>query len=151
MLVSTVISSTDLARKTRKVVDMARRGYAVIVTVHGDEQVAVMDVVDYRLMRAVAKYRAKGSHEIGCGAPQGLSGEEVQKAVEGAGGDLQAAWDLVIGAYMNGEVSLSRAAELLKLPYFELEERLRRLGIRKPAAYESADRVKRESDLLKAA
>ncbi len=151
MQISTVISSTDLARRTRKVVDMARRGYTIIVTVHGDEQVALMDVVDYRLMRALAEYKARGSQERRCGAPQGLSKEEVQKAVEGADGDLQVAWNLVIGAYMDGEVSLSRAAELLELPYFELEERLRRLGIRKPAVYGSIEEIKGEADLLKAA
>ncbi len=128
MRISTVISSTDLARRTRKVVDMARRGYTVIVTVHGDEQVALMDVVEYRLMRALAEYRARGGRGRRSGAPLGLSEEEVRQAVEGAGGDIQAAWNLVIGAYMDGEVSLSRAAELLDLPYFELEEKLRKFG-----------------------
>ncbi len=128
MGISTVISSTDLARRTRKVVDMARRGYTVIVTVHGDEQVALMDVVEYRLMRALAEHRVRGSQERRSGAPQGLSEEEVQKAVQSAGGDLQAAWNLVVEAYMDGEVSLSRAAELLDLPYFELEEKLRKFG-----------------------
>lgn len=151
MGISTVISSTDLARRTRKVVDMARRGYTVIVTVHGDEQVALMDVVEYRLMRALAEYRARGGRGHRSGAPRGLSEEEVREAVEAAGGDIQAAWNLVIGAYMDGEVSLSRAAELLGVPYIDLEESLRRLGIRKPPAYGSVEEIKKEADLLKAA
>ena len=57
-----------------------------------------------------------------------MSEEEVREAVKRAGGDIQAAWNLVIGAYMDGEVSLSRAAELLDLHYFELEEKLRKFG-----------------------
>ena len=109
---------------------MARRGYTIIVTVHGDEQVVLMDVVDYRLMRALAEYRSGGDKEPRTEAPQGLSEEEVQKAVKDADGDPQAAWDLVIGAYMDGEVSLNRAAELLEVLHFELEERLRRFGAR---------------------
>ncbi len=130
MQISTVMSSTDLARRTRKVIDMARRGYTIIVTVHGDEQVALMDVVDYRLMRALVEYRSGGDKELRTEAPRELSEQEVQKAVKDANGDPQAAWNLVIGAYMDGEVSLGRAAELLGVLRFELEERLRRFGAR---------------------
>ncbi len=64
-------------------------------------------------------------------------------AVKDAGGDRQAAWDLVIGAYMDGEVSLGRAAELLEVLHFELEERLRRFGAL-PLSGGEADRIQAE-------
>ena len=40
MTVATIISKTDLARRTRQIVNQARRGGAVIVESYGEEQVA---------------------------------------------------------------------------------------------------------------
>ena len=49
-------SKTELARRTRQIVDRARRGEAVIVESYGEEQVAVIDAIDYRILSAVAAY-----------------------------------------------------------------------------------------------
>ena len=49
------ISKTDLARRTRQVVDSARRGDTIIVESYGEEQVVVLDAVNYRILRAVEK------------------------------------------------------------------------------------------------
>jgi hypothetical protein len=38
MAVSTIISKTDLGRRTRRVVDQARRGRPVIIEGYGEEQ-----------------------------------------------------------------------------------------------------------------
>ena len=54
MTVATIISKTDLARRTRQIVNQARRGGAVIVESYGEEQVAILDAADYRCLRAVA-------------------------------------------------------------------------------------------------
>ena len=58
MTVATIISKTDLARRTRQIVNQARRGGAVIVESYGEEQVAILDAADYRCLRAVAAYYA---------------------------------------------------------------------------------------------
>ena len=127
-----VITRTDLARHTRRILDRARRSGPVIVTGHGDEQAVVLDITDYRLLRAAAAYRlkqkaARPQGEVG--VPRGLSEEEVRAAIEAAGGDVQAGWHRVLAAYWDGDISLGRAAELLGLSRFELMERLHRLGL----------------------
>lgn len=123
-----VVSRTDLARRTRKALEMARRQGAVLVESHGEEQVAILDALDYRLLRALAL--CHHAPQDGAGRPpQGLSQEAVRQAAALPGGGAQAAWDLVIGAYMAGEVSLGRAAELLGLSRFGLAERFNRLGV----------------------
>jgi len=127
-----VISRTDLARHTRRILDRVRRSGPVIVTGHGDEQAVVLDITDYRLLRAAAAYRLKREAtrpQAEADIPRGLSEEEVQAAIEAAGGDVQAGWNRVLAAYWDGNISLGRAAELLGLSRFELMERMHRLGL----------------------
>jgi len=127
------ISKIDLARRTRQVVDQVRRGRTIIVESYGEEQVVIIDILDYRLLRAVAAYHALPSHPAPIRdetlSPRGLREEEVKEAVAKSEGDPQAAWDRVIAAYLDGDISLGRAAELLDLSRFELAERFNRLGI----------------------
>jgi predicted HTH domain antitoxin len=123
------VSRTDLARRTRKALELARRQGAVLVESHGEEQIAILDAPDYRLLRALVLCRHQPP-SAGDRLPQGLSQEAVQAAVTGGRDEgVQAAWDLVIDAYMVGEISLGRAAELLGLTRFELAERFNRLGV----------------------
>ena len=133
MTLGTTISKTDLARRTRQVVDQARRGRPVIIESYGEEQVAVLDAADYRCLRAIAAYYALPPHTAPISdpalAPRGLDQPEVLAAVVAAEGDIQAAWNRVIAAYLDGDVSLGRAAQLLGVARFELTERLGRLGL----------------------
>ena len=133
MTVSTIISKTDLARRTRQVVDQARRGRPVIIESYGEEQVAVLDAADYRCLRAIAAYYALPPHPRPVNdpalTPRGLDLPEVQAAVASAEGDIQAAWNRIIAAYLDGDISLGRAAQLLGVSRFELTERLARLGL----------------------
>lgn len=133
MTVSTIISKTDLARRTRQVVDQARRGRPVIIESYGEEQVAVLDAADYRCLRAIAAYYALPPHPAPISdpalPPRGLDQTEVLAAVVAAEGDIQAAWNRVIAAYLDGDISLGRAAQLLGVARFELTERLGRLGL----------------------
>ncbi len=133
MTVSTTISKTDLARRTRQVVDQARRGRPVIIESYGEEQVAVLDAADYRCLRAIAAYYALPPHSAPVNdptlSPRGLDRPEVEAAVTGAEGDIQAAWNRIIAAYLDGDISLGRAAQLLGVERFELTERLGRLGL----------------------
>jgi len=57
MVYTSTVSKTDLARRTRQIVDRARRGDTIIVESYGEEQVVVIDAVDYRILRAVAAYQ----------------------------------------------------------------------------------------------
>ena len=133
MTIATVISKTDLARRSRQVVDQARRGRPVIIESYGEEQVAVLDAADYRCLRAIAAYYALLPHPAPVNdptlAPRGLDQSEVQAAVDAAEGDPQAAWNRILAAYLDGDISLGRAAQLLDVDRFELTARLNRLEL----------------------
>jgi prevent-host-death family protein len=132
MVHTLTISKTELARRTRQVVDRARRGETIIVESYGEEQVAVIDAIDYRLLSAVAAYQASSDHSPPPSPPDtepaGLSEAEVEQAIREAGGS-QARWDAVIAAYLDWQINQGRAATLLGLSSYELDERFRRLGI----------------------
>jgi predicted HTH domain antitoxin len=127
------ISKTDLARRTRQVVDSARRGDTIIIESYGEEQVVVLDAVNYRILRAVAAYHTLPSHPTPINdptmQPAGLSEAEVEQAVQESGGSLQARWNRVLAAYLSGHINLGRAAVLLGLSTYELDERFRRLEV----------------------
>ncbi len=127
------IQKTDLARRARQVVDRARRGDVVIVESFGEEQVAVLDALDYRILQAVVAYYGLPPHPSPATDPAlemaGLSEEELAQAVRQAGGFPQARWDRVLAAYLDGNISLARAATLLDISPLELAERFRRLEV----------------------
>lgn len=123
----TIINRTDLARRTRQMVDRVRRGDTLIVESYGEEQVVLLDVVDYRLLRAIAAYYNLSSRPVPATDPSimqsGLS------EIELTGMEIQARWNQVIAAYLDEQISLGRAATLLELSRYELDERFRRLDI----------------------
>ena len=145
-----VISKTDLARRTRQVVDRARRGDMVIVSSYGEEQVVVMDAVDYRILRAVASHQTLPPHSAPVNdptvEPSGLSETEVERIVQEAGGSPQARWDTVIVTYLDGHINLGRTAILLALPFHELEERFRRLDVPRRIGSETEEEARAEVD-----
>ena len=146
MSVSATISKTDLARRTRQAMDQVRRGRTLIVESYGEEQAVLMDILDYRLLRAVASYRTLPSHPAPVRdealSPRGLRGEDVK-------GDLQTTWNRVIAAYLDGDISLGRAAELLALSRFELAARFNRLGLPLPPASTSVEEAGDELHILR--
>ena len=140
------ITKTDLARRTRQVVDRARRGDTIIVESYGEEQVVVMDAMDYHILRAVAAFQTIPPHRAPVNDPSlepaGLSEAEVERAWQTAGESPQARWNRVINAYLDGHINLGRAATLLALSSYELEERFRRLEVPRrigPATKEEAE------------
>jgi hypothetical protein len=90
MSVAAIISKTDLARRTRSVLEQARRGRTVIVESYGEEQVAILDVLDYRILRAIAAYYAMPPHAAPISdplmVPRGLDLSEMQEAISAADG-----------------------------------------------------------------
>lgn len=105
-MVSVTISKTDLARRTREVLDQARRGQMIIVRSYGEDQVVLLDILDYRILKALA------SNVL---APDArLSIDDTEKAIH---------------AYLNEDISLAKAAELLGVSRYELLERFERMGL----------------------
>jgi predicted HTH domain antitoxin len=152
----TVIKRTDLARNTRQVVDRVRRGDTLIVESYGEEQVVIMDVLNYRLMRAVAAYHRLPPHASPANDPDlepaGLSEAELaadkslsDEADPGlAMAKTQVRWNQVMAAYLDGHISLGRAATLLGLSRYELDERFRRLDIPRRVGAETVEEAQAE-------
>ena len=145
------ISKTDLARCTRQVVDRARRGDTIIVESYGEEQVVVMDAIDYRILRAVASYQSLPSHPAPANdsvmEPAGLTEAEVRRAAQDAGGSSQARWNRVIAAYLDGHINQGRAATLLGLSAYGLDERFRRLDVPRRIGPETVEEALDEADV----
>lgn len=144
------ISRTDLARNTRKTIERARREGPIMVESYGEEQVAILDAVDYRLMRAAAGYQSRPEghrHDIDA-LPAGLPDEEVEKLAADTAGDPQAVWSKVMFAYFDGDISLGRAAVLLNLSRFDLQARFNRLGIPIHIGSESVEEARLEYEVL---
>jgi len=131
------VSKTDLARHTRRVINAVLRGQTAVVESHGQPEVAIMDIIDYRIMRAVMRYHARRP-EIDLEA--GLSDQEVTTL-----SDPQDRFDLVLAHYLAGAISLARAAELLGLPWLDLRTRFLRLDV--PLRTAPADITEAEEDV----
>jgi prevent-host-death family protein len=148
MIYTSKISKTDLARRTRQIVDRARRGDTIIVESYGEEQVVVMDAVDYRILRAVASHRLLPPHPTPVNDPNiepaGLSEVEVEQAERETNGSPQARWNKVIAAYLDGHINIGRAAVLLGLSTYELDERFRRLEMPRRIGPETEEEARAE-------
>lgn len=114
------IRKTDLARNTRQVIRAAQRGQTVVVESHGQPEVAIMDITDFYIVRAVLRYHAERPSDIGGGWDE----QALQTAVT-----PQARYDLVLAHYLSETISLGKAAELLELPWLDLRTRLVRLDV----------------------
>jgi prevent-host-death family protein len=148
MIYTSKISKTDLARRTRQIVDRARRGDTIIVESYGEEQVVVVDAVDYRILRAVASHGMLPSRPAPVNDPNiepaGLSEGEVEQTEREANGSPQARWDKVIAAYLDGHINMGRAAVLLGLSSYELDERFRRLEVPRRIGPETEEAARAE-------
>jgi prevent-host-death family protein len=101
----TIISPSDLSQRTREILDRVEEGELAVVASGGEERIVLLDALDYRLLRALAV----------C-----ATGEDVN------GGLLE---DRVLRDYLAEKINLGKAAELLQLSRFELEESFQRLGV----------------------
>ena len=115
------IPKTELARNTRQVINSVLRGQPAVVESYGQPEVAIIDIVDYYIVRAVMRYYA---HQPGIDPEGGLPDQEVE-----ATSDSQERFDLVLAHYLGGAISLSRTAELLDLSWLDLRTRCLRLDV----------------------
>lgn len=132
------IPKTTLARQTRQIIQAVQRGQTVVVEHHGQPEAAIMDIMDYYLLRAVLHYHTH-SPQIDTGA--GLSDEAVA-ALE----SLPEQVNLAIAHYLAGAISLSRAAELLNLPWLDLRTRCLRLDLPLRTAPATSDEIASDLD-----
>jgi predicted HTH domain antitoxin len=115
------VRKTDLARNTRRVIRDVQRGQMAVVESHGQPEVAIMDIVDYRIQRAFIHYYAQN--------PTVSPDDNVSDQVFASLTDEQEHTKRVIAYYLADLISLSRAAELIEVPAFDLRLRFARLGI----------------------
>jgi hypothetical protein len=134
------ISKTDLARKTRQVLRNVQRGQTTIVESHGQAEAAILDIVDYRILRAAVL----GAAAAPAAAPDAVNGLDAQAVAALA--DEQERYNLVIGMYLSGAISLARAAELLELPAIDLRFRFVRLGLPVRLGVEIREEIQEDID-----
>lgn len=127
------IPKTDLARKTRQIIQAVQRGQTIVIEHHGQPEAAIMDIMDYYLLRGVLHFH---SHSSQIEANAGL-GKDAVAALE----SLPEQFNLIIAHYMAGSISLSRAADLLNLTWLELRTRFLRLDIPVRTAPSSPDEI----------
>jgi len=116
-----IVPKTDLARKTRQVLQAVQRGQTAIIESHGHPEAAILNIEDYRILRAGMRHHA---HKIAVDPEAGLS-EAALAELE----DPQDKVDQVIAYYLDEGISLGRAAELLGLPWLDLRTRFLRLDV----------------------
>ncbi|MBZ0298553.1 MAG: UPF0175 family protein [Anaerolineae bacterium] len=100
------ISRTDLARNTREIVDQVRKGYTVFVQSYGEDQIVLLDLLDYKILKALVDYA-------------------LREATDLRAGDVNE----VMHRYLDEQISLAKASEILGLSRYELMERFERLEI----------------------
>lgn len=132
---------TELARNTRQLIRAAQRGQTVVIEHHGQPEVALIDIADYYILRAISHYHAH--------SPQIQNGNGLSDGEVAGQSTLQAQYDLVLAYYLAGEISLSRAAELLDLPWLDLRTRFLRLDV--PLNSSPANLAEAQADIANAA
>jgi antitoxin (DNA-binding transcriptional repressor) of toxin-antitoxin stability system len=110
------ISRADLPREAQRVLDAVHEGHPAIIEHGGEPEAAIVDIVDYRLLRALARLRTS---PIAVENPEmGLSGRVADQAP-----DIQARFDLIVAYYLAEAIGLGRTAELLGMAWVELRDR----------------------------
>ena len=119
------VPRSQLGQEAPRVLEAVQRGEIALVEDDGKAEAAILDIVDYRLLRAFARYHTKPEEFD-------LSLDPTDQRF--AGLDEQGLYDLVMAYYqapdIDQAISLGRMAELLGLPMIEIQLRCARLGIK---------------------
>jgi predicted HTH domain antitoxin len=100
------ISRTDLARNTREIVDQVRKGQTIFVQSYGEDQIVLLDLLDYKILKALVDYALRETTKLQVGGV-----------------------NEVMQLYLNEQISLAKASEMLGLSRYELMDHFERLGI----------------------
>jgi predicted HTH domain antitoxin len=104
----TTFSQADLTRRTQEVVDRVHHGEVAVIEGLGQSPLVLLDALDFRLLQALAQ----------CAI------DEKERAQEPEDQDVR-----TLRAYLADDINLGKAAELMNLSRFELQERFLRLGV----------------------
>jgi predicted HTH domain antitoxin len=114
------VRKTDLARNTSQIIRNVLRGQPAVIESHGQPEVAIVEVSDYLILRAVARYH-ENPPPIN---PDGLNDKEAVLLT-----DPQERYNVVMAHYLAEAISTGRTAELLGLPWMDMRERFNRLDV----------------------
>jgi antitoxin (DNA-binding transcriptional repressor) of toxin-antitoxin stability system len=114
------VRKTDLARNTSQIIRNVLRGQPTVIENHGQPEVAIVDVIDYLILRAVASFHAGNNRPLDPGGPA---------EAEFAGLSLQERYNRAMDYYLAEACSTGRMADLLQIPWIELRERFNRLEV----------------------
>lgn len=103
---SITVSRMQLARHIREIVELVHSGQTIVVHSHGKDQVVLLDVLDYRILNALAKLAILDQATL------------VNGSVEH-----------ILSQYSQERISLAKAAELLGFSRCELRSRFEWLDI----------------------
>lgn len=133
------ISFADLSTKARQLLETVQQGNTVLLEEEGEDEAVIVDITDYRLLRAALHAVARRPvAESEAGLPEeALSPES----------DRQARYDQILAHYLAESISLSRAAELLELSPSELRTRFERLGLPQRTAPSDAEEARRDAEV----
>lgn len=136
-----IVRKSDLARNTRQIIRDVLRGRTAVVENHGQAEVAIVDIVDYRIQRAFIHYHVD--------KPSLSEQDDLSEQEFGNCTDEQELCNRVMAYYLAGIISLARAAELLELTYFDLRTRLLNLGIPLSLGAQTIEELESEVYLIK--
>src|SRR6266542_1410014 len=119
------VRRSQLGREASRILEAIHRGEIALVEDDGKAEAAILDIVDYRLLRAFARFHTRPEEFD-------LSLEPTDERFTGL--DEQGRYDLVMAYYQAPDasqaISLGRMAELLCRPMIEIQLRCARLGIK---------------------
>lgn len=131
------VSPSDLSAEGRQLLDAVRRGETVFFEEEeGQAEAALMDIIDYRILRAVM-------HALATRWEIDPSGGLPESELAGEPGD-QDRYNQVMAHYLGEAISLSRAAELLDMAPSVLRDRFDRLDVPRRIAPNGAEEAKRD-------
>jgi hypothetical protein len=114
------VRKTDLARNTSQIIRNVLRGQPTVIENHGQPEVAIVDVIDYLILRAVAHYYAGNRPVLDSKGPSDA---------EFSGLTVQDRYNRAMDYYLAEACSTGRLAELLQISWADMRERFNRLGV----------------------
>lgn len=124
------LSITELSPEAHQLLDVVRKGEPILVESEGTDEAVLVDLTDYRLLRA-AMYAAS---EPSLSGEANLSDHDLP-----SNADIQTRYNQVVLHYLTGSISLSRAAELLDCSSIGLRTRFEHLGLPQRSAPETPE------------
>lgn len=122
MNVIQLVPQTELARHTHQVIQDVQHGRTAIIEQDGFPEAALVDIVDYYILRAVVYTynRIDELTDVGDGLlDAAIMGLETPQEL----------FNVVLAHYLTNKISLGRAAELLNMSLVDLRQRCVRLEI----------------------